>query len=643
MSQPSADPPSGALEVLELLARSEPAARFQELLREARQAGPPGAELSELERAVQFASQVQLSLSQSQQREAGLAALFEISYDLALVDDPERLLHELARCSKRLLHLDMAYVALTDEAGATRVRTAEGEITPRSVGLRTGKGMGMGSLVESSGEPVWTADYIADTGIPHSPDIDAVVRAEGLHAVVAVPLSLGDSVLGTLYGADRKVRHFVPYEVSLLRSLGRVAAVAIDRVRNEARTAAPGADGSAPGTEAAARLIDLALGGADPEELVAAAARELRGAVVLGDHAGRVLALSGRLPEPPRGAEWARHARTSGAGGRPVPVGEDWVVPVTAGGEDFGFLAMTPATQWRPGQHADLLSIAARAVALALLLCRSRVSPRGSAGGDALGELFGAFSDPAAPAAYEVPAEGPFVVVVARPEGGSRQRSAAWGSAFASSRSGLARNDDGRVTLLLPGDDPMKAARTVARELSALCRQPVTVGAAGPAAGPDDVRRVHREAVDCLHALLDLGEVGRVATPRQLGFLGLLLSETRGVDAYIDSVIGPVLDYDARRFTDLTRTLDVYFASDASPTRAALSLHVHPNTVHRRLERVTELLGEHWQGAERSLDVRLALRLHRTRRALRGEDSAEHPAQHPPDGPRVPSADGRDG
>lgn len=77
-----------------------------------------------------------------------------------------------------------------------------------------------------------------------------------------------------------------------------------------------------------------------------------------------------------------------------------------------------------------------------------------------------------------------------------------------------------------------------------------------------------------------------------------------------------MLEYDRQRFTDLGRTLDAYFETGASPTRAAQKLHVHPNTVARRLERVAELLGPDWQDPGQALEVQLALRLSRVRDLL---------------------------
>ena len=83
------------------------------------------------------------------------------------------------------------------------------------------------------------------------------------------------------------------------------------------------------------------------------------------------------------------------------------------------------------------------------------------------------------------------------------------------------------------------------------------------------------------------------------------------VGGYLDRVLGPVLDYDERRGSDLAGTLEAYFGGGASPRRAAGQLHVHPNTVAQRLDRVTGLLGESWRAPERALDLQLALRVAR--------------------------------
>jgi DNA-binding PucR family transcriptional regulator len=60
-------------------------------------------------------------------------------------------------------------------------------------------------------------------------------------------------------------------------------------------------------------------------------------------------------------------------------------------------------------------------------------------------------------------------------------------------------------------------------------------------------------------------------------------------------------------------TLDAWFSSGGSLKETAAALHVHPNTVTQRLERVTGLLGESWRAPGRALDLQLALRVARLR------------------------------
>lgn len=70
------------------------------------------------------------------------------------------------------------------------------------------------------------------------------------------------------------------------------------------------------------------------------------------------------------------------------------------------------------------------------------------------------------------------------------------------------------------------------------------------------------------------------------------------------------------------------------PTRAAELLYVHPNTVSRRLERITQLLGRDWQEPDHALELQLALRLHRTRYASQAQAQAQVQA---PDVGHLPS------
>jgi DNA-binding PucR family transcriptional regulator len=108
-----------------------------------------------------------------------------------------------------------------------------------------------------------------------------------------------------------------------------------------------------------------------------------------------------------------------------------------------------------------------------------------------------------------------------------------------------------------------------------------------------------------------LGRSGGAAGADELGFFGLLVGEGRDVRAFVAATLAPVLEYDAKRGTDLAATLQAYFDAGASPARAAAALRVHVNTVTQRLERVGRLLGREWSSPDRALEIQLALRLHR--------------------------------
>ncbi|WP_238695407.1 PucR family transcriptional regulator [Ornithinimicrobium flavum] len=73
--------------------------------------------------------------------------------------------------------------------------------------------------------------------------------------------------------------------------------------------------------------------------------------------------------------------------------------------------------------------------------------------------------------------------------------------------------------------------------------------------------------------------------------------------------LGPVLDYDRERRTALLETLAAWLAEDRHLGRTGERLHVHPNTVTQRLDRIGQLLGNGWQGPDRLLELALAVRL----------------------------------
>jgi hypothetical protein len=553
------------------------------------------------------------------------------------VNDPDALLKMISRRGRLLLGLDMSWISFYDEStGDSYVHSADGTVTALTIGFRVPGNAGAGSRARGSNAPFWTADYLADDQFPHSPVIDDVVRAEGLHAIIAVPLLLRDAQVGTLYASDRNIRHFSADEISLMCSLADLAVVAIDRARAQDSTAAEvrrlsesdsavrqslGVLRDLAATDT--RIIDAVLAGVDLPTLADTVSVALSGPVRICSPDNRLLTSAGEQPPSPTDDDRLMQASLEAyTSQRPVQLDDGgWVTAVRAGGESLGFLVAHPRTPLT-NDGMLLLQWTVQATAVQLLLSRSTAVVEHQLRDDLLDDLLSV--PPRHPQRLReralrlgVDLNDPHVVVVASPAGGSHSQAVMWAATHAARLGGMKSTRGGALVLLLPGTDAGAQARAVSKELSRVIRHPVTTGAgASVGLGPEGIGHAHREAVRCLDTLIALGRTGATACAADLGFLGILLSVDRDVEAYVHSVIGPVIDYDTRRFTELVATLAAYFESGASPTRAAESLHVHPNTVSRRLERITDLLGTDWQTPSQALEVQLALRLHQARKTL---------------------------
>jgi hypothetical protein len=618
---------------LELLARDAPAVEYERPLIEARASHEPVEVLAELERSKLLALQVRATVEERRRREAELSALFETAGDLAALRGVDAVLQAIVHRARQLLGTDVAYLTLRDPLpGDTYMRVTDGSISACFQRLRLPVGAGLGGLVAQTAAPYATSNYLADARFAHTADIDGAVTEEGLVAILGVPLRLGGEVMGVLFAANRSERPFARGEVALLASLAAHAAVALDNARllQEARAALEElstanrlvrahSESVERAADAHDRFADLVLRGGGVEDVAAAVTGVLGGTLLVLDAAGRPLATVGEPPAPDPGtlADAVSNAR---ALGRAVLRGEYAVAAVAAGPEHLGALVLHPAGRLDDADQR-ILERAALVTALLLLFRRSVTEAEQRVRGELLGDLLSAPGrDPDGlrdrARRLHTDLDRPHVVVVAATTDavpGRRLASAA--AQLAAARHGLAGSHDGRVVVLLPHEDPSAAAKSAAHELHALVGQSVTTGAGGPAAGPAQIAAAYADAARCLDALRALGRVGHGASMHDLGFIGLVLGDGRDVDGFVDRTIGPLLAYDARRGTELVHTLEQFFATGASPVRTKDSLHVHVNTVTQRLDRIGRLIGPDWSEPARSLEVQLALRLHRARQA----------------------------
>ncbi|UUN25307.1 GAF domain-containing protein [Streptomyces sp. FIT100] len=615
---------------LELLARGAAVEAYDRPVLLARASGAGPETLAGLDQAKQLALRVRAELEGRRRREAELSALFETAHDLSGLRDLDAVLRAIVQRARSLLGTEVAYLSLNDPAaGDTYMRVTEGSVSARFQQLRLGMGEGLGGLVAQTARPYVTESYFEDERFQHTRAIDSGVRDEGLVAILGVPLMLGSQVIGVLFAADRRARVFEREQVALLGSFAAHAAVAIDTANllAETRTALAELeraneiirDHSAVierASDVHDRLTELVLHGGGVHDVADAVSEVLDGTVAFAD------------PDAPAIAA----LQLDGTDGHAIRHGDDWVVAVSAGGELLGALVLHGHPDLDPVDRRTL-ERAAMVTSLLLLARRSAGEAEQRVRGELLDDLLDAPGrDPRLlrerASRLKADLDAPHVVLAARIDAhpaadsaeratADRQRLASAAAHLAATRHGLAAARDGGAVLLLPlgpGDSAADLARQTARHLGGTLRELVTVGASAPVqapvATPGAIAAAYDEARRCVESLRLLRRSGEGAAAEDLGFLGLLLADTRDIEGFVRRTLGPVADYDERRGTDLVRTLDAYFASGMSPARTKDELHVHVNTVAQRLERIGRLLGDDWHSPARALELQLALRLH---------------------------------
>ncbi|ORB58402.1 hypothetical protein BST43_10345 [Mycobacteroides saopaulense] len=589
--------------MLRLLASGTAPDVFEARLKEiARESSPPWS-AADLHRARGYAERIYGLIETQNQREARLSNLVGVGIELLGCLDIDEASSTLVKRARIMLDADFAFISVRDESGPDvrhHVRYVDGPTTAINHGLYfpIGDDIGLVSLYRPGHGPVWTADYPSDTRFTRASDGDAAMRSEGVHSLMTMPMEHEGRHFGNLYVGSRTVRSFTAAERSLFASLCSFASIALssaDELSRHSRRIAELEQRIALRT----LLLDTASGPAGMDGFVVTVGEQLGVAVRVTGHDGAEIA----------SYKWEPDAQSILS--TALTVGDDYHGELSVAGLGDGPVSVYPL------QIQDLATTAAVVMCGDNRMSLSVSQLRNDLLHDVLdyrqrdSRLVQIYARRLA-----LDLNQPHIVVIVRPERGGLDRAALWSASFASRVGGLRATQDEVVVLLIPGSDPGRIAQSVWNETTAHLRMPVTVSSAGPSERIESIEETYQDAMRCLDAMSALGALGTAAAANELGFLGVLLSRHQDVEGFVRSMVGPVIDYDEGRDTDLLQTLDVYFTVGASPTRAAKILHTHPNTVVRRLDRVNELLGDGWQDAERLLDTQLAIKLWKVRGSL---------------------------
>lgn len=293
-----------------------------------------------------------------------------------------------------------------------------------------------------------------------------------------------------------------------------------------------------------------------------------------------------------------------------VPPAEDgaasarYVVPVRAGGEWLGSIWAVTDAPPATAVVEELLSTAA-VVALHLLRLRSRVDLSQRVVRDRLRQAL-AGTDPDArrwlpPAPWRVVALGPGTGLELW-ESLLRRRS--WAQP-------LVVDVDGRDYALVSdaaGGDTPGAWSWLELLIQTLRRggDPVLAAAGGPVRKPKDLPRSRSEALEALE-VLERGPAASPATTVERVWAQVTIDRAaHALEA--EALLGPLKalrKHDHAQGSEYLPTLAAYLAHPGAPGAAAAAIHVHPNTLRYRMQRIAELADVDL----RDDDVRLALQL----------------------------------
>lgn len=634
-------------EILRALARGDDERALASLLARAESISKeePGREA--LIRCARASLQVQQQIQQHQLRERGLLAVSETAAALTKMLTRDEVLQGIVKRGRQLLGCHLAWLAgIEGEGRSTFVLAIDGQATEAARSMRGPPNVGVAGKVVMTGAPFFSTDYTTDSRFAHEPDLDTVLRSEGLRGIAGVPLMSDGQVIGVLIVGDRYPRVYQPWEISILSTLASHAAIAIRNARIfEAERAAlstmEDANKRLEEQSAAVRVAAdahekftlLVVRGGGISDLGPMVADALGGSVVITDQAGALICSTSHpgapaVPVQPHNGGAILDVRIRAAIGESRREGRSVVVPLAAqescrvaasvGGTGLGAIVICTAEPLTAAS-VRILERAAMVVTL-LLLSHER---RSTSANEEVTQLVRKLLSPHAEGRTEVVDRAarfgldlgkPFVLVALELDEIRPSQALDKISGALEGVPKLVAELEGLLVLLLAGEDSVPVRDLVSDVAFSTLRLRGLGVVSKPCRGarPGILSGVHQRLARCLGLLRSLGRKDSILLESEVGFYAELL-RGQGPDdlnLFLKGTIGRVLERDARRNSHLAETLLAYLDNGYSAKAAAEELGIHVNTLMNRLEMLTEILGD-WQGQRMGAELHVALKMWR--------------------------------
>ena len=599
---------------------------------------------SMLVEAVRMAMAIRNRLELQQQRERGMLAVIESAQDLSSRLDLTSLLSAIVSRARNLLGSHVAWLSTFDaERGEYEVMVADGAISRNTANMVAPRDRGVGSVLMSTRLPFTTPDYLHDKRFLHDPKLDDTFRAEGISALVGVPLIWEEEVIGLLFVADRYHRMHTAQSISILSTLATHGAVALKNANDfkRANAALEKAEHARAelerhvrsiqaAAEAHEQMTTLLAKGASLATLCQSIAQLLGGSVLVLDEASQVISQGMAIGYAGTGfrdyaahrggsASLARALSLSRQIGRSVPAyeaaGECCRVMAVIGGDDvLGSIALF--------HHGALDEISVRtferssSVIGIVLLSQERMEATKNRGvSTLLRSLVSPRQDEPASMANQAERLGvdlsqPISLMLVEMQGASAGYAARRFRTLTPLANVLVDEIDGILVTLCGATRALDVRQTIsnwARVESGLVHRGVL---SRPVSGPAEIPALHATLRRALTVLGRIGIHGQIVSQNELALYSTLFEthDQASLAAFLDATIGALVTHDRKRTSELTPTLFCYFDSNQNAKLTAQRLQIHVNTVRQRLSTIEELIG-HWGHAARALEIHIALRL----------------------------------
>ena len=335
----------------------------------------------DLRLAQTFADQAAVALenarlfAETERRRRESLALGNVSHTLAQSLHPGGVAQRVVDCVRDLVGVLAASVFRLDpESGALEETACSGRSPLRDRPLRYPRGTGAVGLSVTERRAVVSNNVLADPRLRFAPDVRAFLENSQIRAILAVPLTVKEQVIGALGLVDVSGRVFTEDDVRLAQAFADQAAVALENARLYADAERRRVE--AETLSGLVRTITATLDPASVLRRVAAAARELCGSdiahILLRDAESDTMFARYGVGHAVDEADAPRIARGRGAGGQAWSTGRPFRTanrpndprvrddyPEAARRE--GIIATLVVPIWISGQVEGLLYVSNRA------------------------------------------------------------------------------------------------------------------------------------------------------------------------------------------------------------------------------------------------------------------------------------------